>query len=59
LTGVGPALEKKLIEGGVTSFAQIAGWSADDVAAFDEKLNLKGRIARDGWVDQAKALIAG
>jgi large subunit ribosomal protein L21 len=59
LSGVGPALEKKLIEGGVTSLSQIAGWSADDVAAFDEKLNLKGRIERDGWVDQAKALIAG
>jgi large subunit ribosomal protein L21 len=59
LDGVGPALEKKLIEGGVTSLAQIAGWSADEVAAFDEKLNLKGRIERDGWVDQAKALIAG
>lgn len=59
LDGVGPALEKKLIEGGVTSLAQIAGWSADDVAAFDEKLNLKGRIERDGWVAQAKALIAG
>ena len=59
LTGVGPALEKKLIEGGVVDLAQIAGWSAADVAAFDEKLNLKGRIERDGWVDQAKALIAG
>jgi large subunit ribosomal protein L21 len=59
LEGVGPALEKKLIEGGVTSLAQIAGWSAEEVAAFDEKLNLKGRIERDGWVDQAKALIAG
>ena len=59
LTGVGPALEKKLIEGSVVYLAQIAGWSAADVAAFDEKLNLKGRIERDGWVDQAKALIAG
>lgn len=59
LSGVGPALEKKLIEAGVTSFAQIAAWGADDIAAFDEKLNFKGRIERDGWVDQAKALIAG
>jgi len=59
LSGVGPALEKKLNEVGVTSFAQIAAWSADDIAAFDEKLNFKGRIEREGWVDQAKALIAG
>ena len=59
LSGVGPALEKKLNEAGVTSLAQIAAWGADDIAAFDEKLNFKGRIEREGWVDQAKALIAG
>ena len=59
LSGVGPALEKKLHEAGVTSFAQIAAWGDDDIAAFDEKLNFKGRIEREGWVDQAKALIAG
>ena len=58
LSGVGPALEKKLLEAGVTTFAQIAGWGADDIAAFDEKLNFKGRIEREGWVEQAKALAA-
>jgi len=58
LSGVGPALEKKLLEAGVTTFAQIAGWSADDIAAMDEKLSFKGRIEREGWVDQAKAKLA-
>ncbi|MCV6595319.1 MAG: 50S ribosomal protein L21 [Silicimonas sp.] len=58
LSGVGPALEKKLHEAGVTSFAQIAGWGAEDIAAMDEKLSFKGRIERDGWVDQAKAFEA-
>jgi large subunit ribosomal protein L21 len=56
LSGVGPALEKKLHEAGVTTFAQIAAWNADDIAAMDEKLSFKGRIEREGWVDQAKAL---
>lgn len=56
LSGVGPALEKKLHEAGVTSFAQIAAWTADDIAAFDEKLSFKGRIEREGWVEQAKNL---
>jgi large subunit ribosomal protein L21 len=56
LSGVGPALEKKLLAGGVTSYAQIAAWSEDDIAAFDEKLSLKGRIAREGWVAQATEL---
>ena len=59
LSGVGPALEKKLHAAGVTSFAQIAAWTPEDVAAFDEKLNFKGRIEREGWIDQAKALVAG
>lgn len=56
LSGVGPALEKKLHAAGVTSFAQIAGWTEADIAEFDEKLSFKGRIEREGWVDQAKTL---
>jgi large subunit ribosomal protein L21 len=56
LSGVGPALEKKLHDAGVTTFAQIAGWTDEDIAEMDEKLSFKGRIQREGWVDQAKAL---
>ena len=59
LSGVGPALEKKLHANGVTSFAQIAGWSPEDVAEMDEKLSFKGRIERDGWIEQATKLAAG
>ena len=58
LSGVGPALEKKLHEAGVTTFAQIAAWNADDVAAMDEKLSFKGRIEREGWIEQAAKLAA-
>ncbi len=56
LAGVGPVLVKKLAEAGITSFAQIASWSAEDIASVDEKLNLKGRIERDDWIAQAKEL---
>ena len=56
LSGVGPALEKKLIEAGVTTFAQIAAWTPEDVAAMDEKLSFKGRIDREGWIAQAADL---
>ncbi|XDB00043.1 50S ribosomal protein L21 [Sulfitobacter sp. LCG007] len=59
LSGVGPALEKKLHEAGVTSFAQIAAWSDEDVAAIDEQLSFKGRIEREGWIEQAKELAKG
>ncbi len=56
LSGVGPALEKKLVAGGVTSFAQIAGWSPEDVASVDAELALKGKIEKEGWIAQAKDL---
>ncbi|MDQ2093047.1 50S ribosomal protein L21 [Rhodalgimonas zhirmunskyi] len=56
LSGVGPALEKKLHENGVTTFAQIAAWTEADIAEMDEKLSFKGRIEREGWVEQAKEL---
>ena len=56
LSGVGPALEKKLHDAGVTTFAQIAAWTEEDVAAMDEKLSFKGRIEREGWIAQAAEL---
>lgn len=59
LSGVGPALEKKLHEAGVTTFAQIAAWTKADIAEMDDKLSFKGRIEREGWVDQAKKLVKG
>jgi large subunit ribosomal protein L21 len=59
LSGVGPKLKEKLLAAGVTSFAQIAAWTEEDVAAFNEKLSFKGRIEREGWVEQAKELIKG
>ncbi|MCY4335698.1 MAG: 50S ribosomal protein L21 [Litoreibacter sp.] len=59
LSGVGPALEKKLHENSVTTFAQIAAWTEADVAAMDEKLNFKGRIEREGWIAQAQEKIKG
>ena len=59
LSGVGPALEKKLHEAGVTTFAQIAAWTEADVADMDEKLSFKGRIEREGWIEQAKEMTKG
>ncbi len=59
LSGVGPALEKKLLAAGVTTFAQIAAWTEEDVAAMDEQLSFKGRIEREGWIEQAKELAKG
>jgi large subunit ribosomal protein L21 len=56
ISGVGPVLEKKLNALGITSYEQIIGFSAEDIARVDEVLNFKGRIERDNWVEQAKEL---
>jgi small subunit ribosomal protein S2 len=58
LSGVGPELEKKLNEGGLFHYWQVAAMSDADVSAVDSELKLNGRIARDGWVATAKALVA-
>ena len=56
ITGVGPVLEGKLNALGITRYSQIAGWSEADIAAVEEKLDFKGRIARDDWIAQARDL---
>ena len=58
ISGVGPKLEKLLHDNGVFHFDQIAAWNDDEIAYMDEQLSFKGRIARDGWIDQAKQFAA-
>ena len=57
ITGVGPTLEEKLHDLGVTKLAQIANLTDEDIEKIDEALNFKGRITRDDWVGQARSLI--
>lgn len=56
IKGLGPKAAASLAELGVTSLAQIANWSDEDVARMDAAINGRGRIERDEWVKQAKAL---
>ena len=57
LRGLGPAFEKKLLSAGVTSVQELAALSADEVASLDRSLKLNGRALRDGWLEQARALV--
>jgi predicted flap endonuclease-1-like 5' DNA nuclease len=57
ITGVGPALVKKLNAEGITTYAQIAALKKADIDALDEKIGARGRITRNAWVKQAKALM--
>ncbi len=59
ISGVGPALEKKLHASGVKSLKDIAAFTKADIERVDAELNFKGRIEREEWIEQAKELIAG
>lgn len=54
LSGIGPKLALSLAERGVTRFAEIAAWTAEDVARFDKDMKLMGRVEREAWIAQAK-----
>ena len=59
LKGVGPKLEERLNAQGVYHYDQVASWGPAEIAWMDATLDLRGRIERDGWVAQARALAAG
>ncbi|HLW93290.1 MAG TPA: 30S ribosomal protein S2 [Roseiarcus sp.] len=58
LTGVGPQIVKKLNDVGVFHYWQIGALTEAEAEKLDADLKLNGRIARDHWVDQARALTA-
>lgn len=59
IKGVGPKLEETLNDMGFYHFDQIAKWSAGEIAWVDTRLKFKGRIDRDGWIEQATILASG
>ncbi len=58
LTGVGPQIVKKLNEHGVFHYWQLAAMNPDEAAKLDADLRFNGRVARDKWSEQARALMA-
>ena len=59
LTGVGPQLVKKLNDGGIFHYWQLAAMTDADIVKTDLELKLNGRISRDKWIDQARGFLAG
>jgi predicted flap endonuclease-1-like 5' DNA nuclease len=60
IKGIGPKLVALLGDLGVTTFAQIASWSDEDIQRVDAQLGrFSGRITRDQWIAQARLLAAG
>ncbi|WP_415718110.1 polyhydroxyalkanoate depolymerase [Roseibium sp.] len=56
ISGVGPKLEKVLNEAGIFHYWQIASLKKAQIDALDSKLEFRGRIERDNWIEQARDL---
>jgi NADH-quinone oxidoreductase subunit E len=59
ISGVGPKIEGILHSLGIFTFAQVASWKKAEREWVDGYLSFHGRIDRDDWVKQAKALAKG
>lgn len=58
IKGVGPKLEILCHGLGFYHFDQIAAWTDDEISWVDQNLEgFKGRVSRDRWVPQARAVI--
>ncbi|MEO8262897.1 MAG: hypothetical protein ABI566_10045 [Pseudolysinimonas sp.] len=55
--GIGPKIATLLVSMGITSFRQVARFTAEDVATVNEALDVfPGRIERDDWMGSAREL---
>ncbi len=59
ISGVGPKIEGTLNKLGIWKFAQLGSWKKAERDWVDGYLSFKGRIDRENWVKQAKALAKG
>jgi NADH-quinone oxidoreductase subunit E len=59
ISGIGPRLEQVLHERGIRRYADIAAMTKAAIKKLDTELGLEGRIVRDDWVGQSKALSGG
>ncbi len=57
INGIGPVIEKTLNRHGIKSWEQLAHLKVKEVKNIDEALDFPGRITREEWVAQAKALV--
>jgi len=58
ITGIGPRIGEVLNELGIFTYAQIASWTPENETWIENHLSFKGRVSRENWVEQAKALMA-
>jgi len=59
IRGIGLLLEKRLNAMGYRTYEQVANWTAADVDRVSRALDIRGRIERENWVEQARILASG
>ena len=56
IKGIGPKIATILNELGIVRFEQIAAWTPQNIAWINDHLRFKGRVEREKWIPQARAL---
>lgn len=56
MKGLGKVMAEKLNAEGITTYAQIAALTDDEIAALEEKMSATGKFEKNDWVGQAKDL---
>ena len=59
IRGIGVLIEKRLNSMGYRTYEQLANWTAADVEKVSRALDIRGRIERENWVEQARILASG
>ncbi len=59
IRAIDSTLENRLNALGVTRYAQIAAWTASDVAQINQSLGLVHRVEQENWIEQAQVLARG
>lgn len=58
IRGIGPKIAGILMELGIRRYEQIAEWTPEHVEWINAHLKFKGRVEREEWIPQARALLA-
>jgi endonuclease G, mitochondrial len=56
IKGIGPKLERQLNRMGIHRVSQIANWDAEEARNVSIRVGYAGRVERDRWVEQARAI---
>src|SRR4051794_32207475 len=59
IKGIGRKMQERLNALGIRTLAQLAALTPEEIARVDAAIEFPGRIERERWVEQAKALLGG